>query len=337
MLKLIKKKSKTPISLKNYHERRNKILIKRRAGGFGDILMQRMMFEDFSKIFPGIELTFSCPFQYIEMAKNHPFVNVISLDSINEDEYGAVYDITTACRVHEARYGSRNPYHRSDIWAAHCGIILQNHNMHLKSNEEMKQRCKEILNYYNPDKKPTVILATKSTNDDFGMNKSLTENQIEELAASLKNQGYFVYTIHKEHQTIYENLGINQFVSIDLQAWIAFVDISDYIISIDSATFHIAGGLKKPLVGIFTFTDGKVYGKYYDFILVQKHRDNGNWPCGPCFNIGFCPKTKDFFKPCLTELTSSDILKGFAEATTRWIVAKNDQKNQQSIFFDHKA
>jgi len=45
----------------------------------------------------------------------------------------------------------------------------------------------------------------------------------------------------------------------------------------------LAGGLGKPLCGIFTFADGKIYGKHYDFVLVQKHRDNGNWNCGSCF------------------------------------------------------
>jgi len=55
MLKLVKKKVKKPVSLKDHQERRNKILIKRRS-----------------------------------------------------DEYGVVYDLSTACRVHESRYGIDN-------------------------------------------------------------------------------------------------------------------------------------------------------------------------------------------------------------------------------------
>ena len=69
---------------------------------------------------------------------------------------------------------------------------------------------------------------------------------------------------------------------------------------------------------MFSFTDGKVYGKYYDFVLVQKHRDNGDWECGPCFNLTLCPKTQSFPKPCLTELTSEDIIQGLLKAQKKW-------------------
>jgi hypothetical protein len=332
MFKLVKKKPKKPISLREHYNRRNKVLIKRRGGGFGDILMQRMIFEDMKNQFPELQVFFTCPNQYLEMAKNHPYCEAIDLNIIKDEDYGIIFDISTCCRVHETRYGAENTLHRSDIWAEFCGIKLENHNMHLKSDPEMNKICRQALDHYNKDNKPAILLATQSSHampngdkDDFGISKSLLASQIKDVVNSLKDD-YFLYTVHYERQAIYDELSVIQINGIHPQAWISLVDLADCVISVDTATFHVAGGLKKPLVGVFTFTDGKIYGKYYDFILVQKHRDNKNWDCGPCFNLGFCPKTNQYPKPCLTELSSNDILQGFYEATKKWNFSKNDQK-----------
>lgn len=337
MLKLVKKKAKKPISLRDHNERRNKILIKRRSGGYGDILMQRMLFEDFSQAFPGAEITFSCPAQYIEMAKNHPFAKAIDLGSVNEGDYGMIYDVSTACRVHESRYGIDNKDHRSDIWAAHCGLTLRRHDMMLKPDPIMLEQCREAFKMYNKEGKPAVLLASTSTNDMIGAAKSLTYDQISDVVKALQDEGCYVYTVHSDKQVAYDNLGVDQIVSIHQQAWISMVELADVVISVDTGTFHIAGGLKKPLIGIFSFTDGKLYGKYYDFVLVQKHKDNGDWDCGPCFNMLTCPKSQEVQKPCLTELSSSDILRGFSEAVEKWPSLKNSLRNKRTDLLGHTS
>ena len=127
----------------------------------------------------------------------------------------------------------------------------------------------------------------------------------------MKDAGYFVYGIHNEPIDVFTELGIPQFINIELESWCGLVAVTDYVISVDTGTFHLAGALKRPLLGIFSFTDGKIYGKYYDFVLVQKHRDNGDWDCGPCFVCVVCPKSKELRKPCMTEITSIDIINGF--------------------------
>lgn len=319
MFKLVKKQVKKPISLRDHYQRRNKVLVKRRCGGFGDILVQRMMFEDMSAT--GMDITFACPLYYLHMAKNHPFAKAIRIEDAKEEEFGVVYDITTVCRVHEAKMGDNNKDNRSDIWAAHCGIELKNHNMFLAANEKVVEQFRD---YYRGKK--TVLLATQSTNDEFGMAKSLTNEQIEALVDGLRKLGYHPISVHNEIQAVYESLGVEQFTDLDIDPWIALVAAADFIISVDTGTFHIAGGLKKPLVGVFSFTDGKVYGKYYDFVLVQKHRDNGDWDCGPCFNVGFCPKSTEIMKPCMTTISANDILQGLVVASKMSHSEENDRK-----------
>lgn len=322
MFKLVKKQTK-PVTLLDHFNRRNKVLIRRRAGGFGDILMQRMMFEDFSKT--GLEFTHSCPYSYLELARNHPYVKAIELSEAKEENFGTVLDITSACRAYEMKYAPPKK-HRSDIWAEYCGITLENHNMFLTPLPIEVIRIQATLAQINPEKKPIVLLATKSTNDEFGIGKSLTFEQIAQLVQNIRNMGMIPISIHDLSQDIYTHLGVQQY-SLAVQDWIAMVSQVDYIISIDTSTFHMAGGLKKPLVGVFTFTDGKVYGKYYDFILVQKHRDNGNWDCGPCFMHGLCPKEQQSCqKPCLTELSADEITQGLCSAIKKWPFRQNVQK-----------
>jgi len=307
-------KNKKNLSLQDFYERRNKVLIKRGTGGFGDILMQRMMFEDFSKT--NLEIHYTCPYPFIQFAFNHPFLNnVKEMSQVKESDYGVIYDITTVCAKTETILGSKNNKHRSDIWAKHCGVELTNHEMYLNPDPVQVEICKKILNEINPENKKIVVLSTKSTDTDFGKAKSLTDKQIVEIVEYLRKEDIVPITIDKQNQAIYDLLKVEQFVDISPQKWIALVSLSDYVISVDTATFHLAGGLKRPLVGIFSFTDGKIYGKYFDFVLVQKHRDEGNWDCGPCFVHTSCTKdSNNVQKPCITELKTEEIIKGFNKA-----------------------
>lgn len=308
MLKLIK--IKKTISIKDHYFRRNKVLIKRRVGGFGDIVMQRMMIEDFSKT--GLDIFYCCPFPFIEMMRDHPYLKEAKeISQIKEEEYGIVYDITTICSTTESVLVDKNKKHRSDIWANYCGIELEKHETYLKSTPDSLNLYKEEIKKINPDNKKVIFLSAHATNNNFGEAKSLSEEQISQLVKKLKDLNYLIITASENNREIYNNLNIKQFTRINPKQWISLIDACDIVVSVDTGSFHIAGALKKPLVGIFGFIDGKIYGKYYNFVLVQKHRDNGNWPCGPCFNYHGCLKDKtNIKKPCITELTVDDIIEG---------------------------
>lgn len=323
MFRLVKKQPKKPVSLLDHYNRRNKVLIKRRCGGFGDVMMQRMMFEDFSKT--GLEITYTCPLTFLDLAKNHPYANAVEISTVKDEDFGIVLDITNPCRAYEMKYAPPKK-HRSDIWAEHCGITLTNHNMFLTPQQDAINSCRMYLESVNPTKKPVVIMATKSTDDEFGMGKTLMDHQIAEVVNWINNNQMFPISVHPFTQDIYSYLGVAQFTG-KVQEWLALVSLADYVLSVDTGTFHMAGGLKKPLVGVFTFTDGKVYGKYYDFILVQKHRDNGNWDCGPCFLQGLCPKEqRSCQKPCLTQLNAAEIIQGLYSAIKKWPIQQSVQK-----------
>lgn len=326
MFRLVKKKQTEPVTLREHSERRNRVLLRRRAGGVGDILMQRMMMEDMSQTFDGLRLFFTCPDTYLFFAERNPYVSTVRLAEVIDRDYGIIYDITTACRVHESRLGGRNRTHRSDIWAAFCGCTLTNHRMHLRADDpEATKMLKESLKLRNPEGKPTVLIAPHSQNDLFGTAKSLTNLQIAGLVRHLHSTGHKVISVHNSHIEILSMLGVDQYVNVPSETWLYLTALSDYVVTVDTGTFHMAGGLGKPMVGVFTFTDGKVYGKYYDFILVQKHRDDG-WDCGPCFVVTSCPKSDEPRKPCCTELRPKEIVAGFESARRRWPMRGDDDK-----------
>ena len=120
---------------------------------------------------------------------------------------------------------------------------------------------------------------------------------------------------------LFKKFNIPVFTNINIANIVALVNAADYIITVDTAFYHIAGGLGKPVLGIFGWTDGKVYGKYYQSEFIQKHRDNGDWDCGPCgYHQHACPKppTHRYLHPCITEITPQMLHDGVDRMFKRW-------------------
>jgi len=319
MTKLIRNKLGIPptLSLKNFYEKRNKILIVRETGGLGDILMHRMMFEDFKRVMPDAKISLALPKQYHVAVEDHPFIDeVLNHREVNVHDYVVSYNTTSACTRYEMRMFPFSGKHRSDIWANHCGVYLTKHNMHINLEDEYKEFGKKKLEECrNGNNGPAVLISPVSAMQV----KNLTNFQLEGLVSGLRARGFFVYASHKTAIPKLIELNVPVIDGTSIREWMGVIDAADYVISVDTSTFHYAGGTGKPLLGIFTFADGKVYGRHYDFVLVQKHRDDGNWDCGPCYNWSVCPKSpKKIPKPCLLEITPQMILEGFDKMIKKW-------------------
>ncbi len=312
----IKKKTK-PLSIKEFVERRNKVLIHRKTGGLGDILMHRLIFEDFKLLRPEMEVHFACPKQFMQAVQDHPFIDkVLDYEEVDPSDYLQYYNTTVICGRTEMMNAPMPSDHRSDIWAGWCGLPLTRHNMHLKFTEDELAIAEETVKKVRDRSGPSVAFSPCSAIKS----KNLDEQQIREVVDGLHKLGCFVYGLHT-----FPILGLETplLAGKTIRNYMALVAVADYAVSVDSAAFHIAGGLGKPQVGIFSWADGKVYGKYYkNWVLVQRHRDNGNWDCGPCYNWGVCPKqeqvgSKFMRKPCITEITGAEIVKAFTEQVYR--------------------
>ncbi len=304
-----------PLGLCNFNDRRNRLLIIRATGGLGDILMHRMLFEDFKLLIPEIKITFAIPQNYWPAVEDHPFIDEI-VDSNNVDarDFLISYTTTTACGRHESKVAPFADKNRSDIWAYHCGINLTKHNMHIRLRPEEIKDGKNLLEPH-ANNRPIALISPISAMKSKNMNAE----QMNGTARELRKMGFSPLCIH--NAPIPEMSEAPVVVVKNIRSWMGAIYAADMVVSVDTATFHCAGGMKKPLVGMFTWADGLIYGKWYDFALVQKHRVyTPGWGCGPCYNWHDCPKCPELNhrKPCLSELSVDDIMAGVVMLFNRW-------------------
>lgn len=328
-----KEKSVSEIPIREFYNKRNKVIIIRNSRGIGDILNCRMLFKEFKKIMPNMHLTFACFEDYFCLLKNHPYLDeVVSVDKVVKSDYMASYDISNCCIHYESREMGRNKKHRAEIWAEHCGINLENHDMDLPfiSKEKIEDGF-AALKSIRQNNKPTVFFSPIA----FEKLRCLTDEQIVGTIRFLREKGLFVYSAHNTRLDKLEKHGFPVLIGKTLEDWMSYIHAADYVVTADTSTFHYAGGIKKPMTGIFTHVDGKLRGKFYDFVLVQKHRDNGDWPCGgPCYNYLYCShpnctepvvgpnnqRSPHGMRPCLTEITVDEIKAGIEKMLQRWSI-----------------
>jgi ADP-heptose:LPS heptosyltransferase len=148
------------------------------------------------------------------------------------------------------------------------------------------------------------------------ISKSLLQEQIDAIIECTKD--YNVIAIHNTEIPELKKHNV-KVINTHIKEWMCYINAADYVISVDSAAFHMAGGLGKPLLGIFTWADGYACGKYYpNTEYIQLHRKNGNWDCGPCFQFENCKKSEKCIKPCLTEITKEMIQDGVERLLKRF-------------------
>jgi ADP-heptose:LPS heptosyltransferase len=307
--------TKGNMSLKKFNEIHNKILFYHDYGGLGDVIMHRMLFSEVKKIIPDAMIDFSCDVNFMDAIKDHPLINKIAdTKKTDKSEYLVHYETSVwTSNKYENHFGKNCKANRADIWAYYCGFEIENHNMNFNLKPQLIDDYKRKIEKFCTNKgKPIVLLAPIAS----VKTKSLLPEQIDIIKNELKDCN--LVAIHHEEIPYCKENNIQGIYNTTITDWIYYTAVSDYVISVDTSTFHLAGGLKKPLMGIFTFANGKTYGKHYDFILVQKHIDNGDWDCGPCYDYKSCPKTKDIIKPCLKEIKEYHLKEGLTKMFDHW-------------------
>lgn len=306
-LGLIKNSIEKSINLDDYNSKYKKLLFKRKSGGFGDILMMRMLFEDIKKSYPDFTIHWAIPAKYHEIG-SHPYVDeIIDFAKLNRKNYINSINLSEACITYEMIHKKECYLHRSDIWAKHCGIQLTNHNMFLKPNELSLKKISLKINEFKKFKNSkTILFCPFSANQA----KDLTENQINFIIKYIEKLNLNCFVLHNQLDLRLMDKNYPLFEINNFKDTIAAHYLADGIISVDTGHLHCAAGLKKPLLGIFGYIDGDVYSKYYDLVLLQKHRKNNNWSCnGPCWDFMNCTIPHDTSqKPCMTMLSEDEIV-----------------------------
>ena len=290
---------------REFHARRNTILVLRPTGGAGDILMHRMMFEGLRSVHPDFSLHFACPAQYHDLVKGHPFVDeVVDSAAVSPREYVAAYDTGSACMRYERQHWPDPQKNRADIWAEHCGVTLTKHEGYLTIPEEDVRQGEETLRK-TCGNRPSVLLCPTAAMEV----RSIMPQHVRMLTAIARESGCEVVGCHTE---VIKTLDAPTVTGLSVKEWMGLVAAADYVMTADTSHFHLAGLLSRPTLGVFAMTNGKVYGKYYrNQVIVQKHRDDGDWLCGPCYDWTRCHKGWSVPMPCMSLVTERMLREGW--------------------------
>lgn len=313
VVKNIVKPVKRVLSIPDFYKKHNRVLIIRGVGGLGDILMHRMLFEDFKLLAPDVKIDFACPWQYHDVVKDHPFIDrILGLNEYHLEDYIVSYNTTTACGRYEMKIAPQSDLHRSDIWAKHCGINLTRHNMHFCLTEEEKVEGKQIIEKYRFCDGPAVIFCPISAMDK----KNIQDKQMVDIAKGIQERGFYPVALHSTPIIPLIKNNIPIITKPKLRQWLGVINQCDYVVTVDTACLHCAGGMGKPMVGIFTFVNGKTYTKYYQ----NSECVQSLCPMGyiGCYNWGTCPGIKEPILPCRAAINVNDILTTFELIVNRF-------------------
>ena len=316
-MKLLKvNKNKSECNFQKFQQIKNKILILRECGGYGDILNMRMIFQDLKEQFPEFEFDWAIPYGYFHAASNHPYIkNLIPINEANYNDYLQVFNLSYACTRYEWKNKKDTYKNRADIWANYMGMDLKNHNMFLPDNSELFPKLKNLLVKKGWDQKRKIIIFTPFS---ALPTKNFTQNQISVVKKITKD--YFLIGLHNLPMLELNAINIPSVFGLSMQESMALIQLSDIVITTDTGHLHCSGGYNKPTLALFCYTSGKSICKYYNkTIVVQVFNDPDQEKCGPCYTYTKCTRTNLPNKPCRTEISEEMIIEGWEKLLNSYI------------------
>ena len=269
-----------------------KLMVIRKYGGLGDILISSLLFPDLRDQYPDIRVTYAPPKQY------HPLFAGTGLELVAYEDvwtqsteyhrgnvrgevceaYDLIEDISYPCHVWEnlfVAYGGvdgndgirwRN---RLDMWANWIGLTIKNARTIIRLTEDERAAGRKRLQAEGTGK-PHLLFAPISAA------RSKNFPWIVEMLQAL-NQDYTVHLIHSERLP----LSGPQVAGLGLREMGAVCAAADLILSVDTSVFHWGGILGRPSIGIFNVNDGATYCKYYPTARWVQTCDT------PCINVKY--------------------------------------------------
>jgi hypothetical protein len=265
------------------------LLVVRKHGGLGDILITSLLFESLADQYPGIDVTYAVPKCY------HPLFeyNSIGLRLMSYEEvYGAVKDeegvhfgpdskyhegwlrkgileaydlvedISFPCHTWEQlmiKYGGVDGQghfrqtlrwrNRLDRWARWIGVKIGHDARTIIRLRDEEVRV--VRRQMKTDDRPVAIWSpvSKTRNRSYPW--------FREIKSLLEAEGFNVLYLHNEL------LDDRTLTNLSLRQMGAAVAAADIVISVDTATFHWGGILNKPTLGLFNLLLGTSHARYY--------------------------------------------------------------------------
>jgi len=316
-MRLVKvKRNKPECSFEKFEKIKNKILILRDCGGYGDILNMRMIFQDLKEQFPDFEFDWAIPHGYFHVAENHPYVSeLIPANQVDYNNYLQIFNLSYSCTKYEWKHKKETDKNRADIWANYMGLELSKHNMFLPDRSELFPKFKNLLQKKGWDGSKKIIIFTPYS---ALPEKNFTKNQIEIIKEITKD--YFLIGLHNAPMLELNLQNIPTIMSTSFKDSMTFIQLSDLVITTDTGHLHCAGGYNKPTLSLFCYTSGNNICKYFEKnVVVQIFDYDNEYDCGPCYTYTQCKKTKEPEKPCRTNISKEMIISGWEKLLNLYI------------------
>lgn len=281
------------------------LLILRKYGGLGDILISSMIFPMLAEQFPHVRVTYACPKSYHPLFEGtgltlRPYEDVFSGENHYHrgtvrpellTQYDLIEDISIGCHLWETVFGQYGGLttpngnglkwrNRLDMWCRWFGVAVAQPRTNIIVREKEQAAARRLLAQTVGTGKPVCLLAP------FASNRTKSYPWIVALSERLVSDGWSVALLHSSRVPV----PVPTLSDLSFRQMGALCAVADLILSVDSAAFHWGGILRRPTLGIFNVNDGAVYAKYYPTARVVQICTT------PCLNTrygpgkGTCPK-----------------------------------------------
>jgi len=279
------------------------ILVYRNAGGAGDILMHRVLFEGIKQKHD-CNLTVAIPEKYFPLICDHPAVDrIIDCKNINnKNGYKRSFNTLGKAAIYEFAKMPFVDQHRTDLWASYLGIKINGYKARFRfTGRELNMADHFFVNF----KRPFVGISPVSAHPS----KDLKRSVIQELINMLNSKGASCFIFHSEPLEYEHAVDVN----VGLREWLCLTRRLDAVVTVATSMFHVANLFHIPTVAIFGVEDLRIFGKYFpEMIPIQRTRKSPEWPYCPCWSSLDCklrPKNEReiYPPPCLQSITSEEI------------------------------
>jgi len=248
----------------------DKIMIIRKYGGLGDILISSYLLNEIHRRYPNNPLYYAVPHGYHEMFRNVKWLNLVDYARVYESyhqvrggvikaeivkDYEVVEDISTPCHVWESLFGVFNYdqhlkwQNRIEIWGHWIGIndITNPKSCIRISKREIEAARKK---HFKQNGKPICLVSPISalTTKDYPYHY--------ELVKALSNRYKVLY--FGEPKKLPGAIKADTF-----REFLAIIGAADLVISVDTAQLHGGAIMRTKTYGLFNINDGQTYCKWY--------------------------------------------------------------------------
>lgn len=239
---------------------RPRILIKRRLGGIGDVIMSTPLLKHIKRLIPTCELTYATDLKYswgalAEVIKHNPYVDILTGNGeYTESDYDYSIDITST-GLNREKAGTIPP-NRIDMFAEAVGIdVSSDPEPDWIVTGQEREEAKKLVKKYIPDGKARkdykLVMIQCRSNDSRRCWPVEHVDKLADLLARKENYIVFLMDWGSSVDLWKDRTRVHAIKDQPLVETAAFMQQIDLVICPDSALLHLAGALNKKTVAIF--------------------------------------------------------------------------------------